>query len=96
MITPKQAMLIYLSLLTTPIFTRQNARRAPIGLNSMGAGCERWKIKNNEDKTRAIYFSHRIKPSESLLTLNEENIPFVNSVKYLGVNFEKKLHVDHT
>jgi hypothetical protein len=33
----------------------------------------RWNIKINEDKTQAIYFSHRIRPPESLLTLNEQN-----------------------
>jgi hypothetical protein len=27
----------------------------------------------------------------SLLTLNERNIPFVNSVKYLSVIFDKKI-----
>jgi hypothetical protein len=48
-------------------------------------------MKINEDKTRAIYFSHRIRPPESLLTLNGWNIPFENSVKYLGVIFDKKI-----
>jgi hypothetical protein len=48
-------------------------------------------IKMNEDKTQAIYFSHRIRPPESLLTLNGRNIPFVNNVKYLGVIFDKKI-----
>jgi hypothetical protein len=58
----------------------------------MTAWCKQWK-KNNEEKTRAIYFSHRIKPPESLLTLNGHNIPFVNSIKYLyiGVIFDKKI-----
>jgi hypothetical protein len=28
---------------------------------------------------------------DSLLTLNERNIPFVNSVKYLGVIFDKRM-----
>jgi hypothetical protein len=52
---------------------------------------KRWNIKINEDKTRALYFSHRIRPSESLLTLNGRNIPFVNNVKYLGVISDKKI-----
>jgi hypothetical protein len=46
-------------------------------------------IKNNEDKTQAIYFSHRIR--ESLLTINGQNIPSVNNVKYLGVIFDRKI-----
>jgi hypothetical protein len=44
---------------------------------------EGWNIKINEDKTKGIYFSHRIRPPESLLTINGQNIPFVNNVKYL-------------
>jgi hypothetical protein len=64
-------------------------RKFQHGLNSMAAWCERWNIKINEDKTRAIYFSHRIKPPETLLTLNGRNIPFVNCVKYLGLIFDK-------
>jgi hypothetical protein len=60
----------------------------------MAAWCGRWNIKINEDKTLAIYFSRRIRSPESLLTLNGRNIPFVNSVKYLGVIFDKKIHVE--
>jgi hypothetical protein len=41
--------------------------------------------------TRAIYFTHRNRPPDSLLTLNGWNIPFVNSVKYLGVIFDKRM-----
>jgi hypothetical protein len=48
-------------------------------------------IKINEYKAQAIYFSHRIRQPESLLTLNGQNIPFVNNVKYLGVIFDKKI-----
>jgi hypothetical protein len=42
--------------------------------------------------------SRRIRPPGSLLTLNGQDIPFVNSVKYLGVIFDKeitwRLHVE--
>jgi hypothetical protein len=41
--------------------------------------------------TWAIYFSHWIRPPESLLTLNGWNIPFVNSVKHHVVTFDKKI-----
>jgi hypothetical protein len=53
--------------------------------------CERWNIKINEDKTQVIYFSHRISPPESHLTLNGRNITFVNHVNYLGVTFDKNI-----
>jgi hypothetical protein len=66
-------------------------RKLQRGLNSMAAWCERWIIKINEDKIRTIYFSRRIRPPESLLTLSGRNIPFVNSVKYLGVIFDKNI-----
>jgi hypothetical protein len=66
-------------------------RKLQRGVNSLAAWCERWNIKINEDKSRAIYFSHRIRRPESLLTLNGRNIPFVNNVKYFGVIFDKKI-----
>jgi hypothetical protein len=61
------------------------------GLDSIVAWCKRWNIKINEDKTWAIYFTHRNRPPDSLLKLNGWNIPFVNSVKYLGVLFDKRM-----
>jgi hypothetical protein len=61
------------------------------GLDSMVAWCERLNIKINEDKTQAIYFSHRNRQPDYLLTLTRRNIPFVNSVKYLGVIFDKRM-----
>jgi hypothetical protein len=57
----------------------------------MEALCKCWNIEVNEDKTLALYFSHQIRPSESLPTWKGRNIPFVNSVKYLGVIFDKKI-----
>jgi hypothetical protein len=57
----------------------------------MDAWCKRWNIQLNELKAQAIYFSHPIRTSEPLLTLNGLNIPFVNSVKYLGAIFDKKI-----
>jgi hypothetical protein len=57
----------------------------------MAAWCERCNIKINEDKNWVIYFTHRNRPPDFLLTLNGRNIPFVNSVKYLGVIFDKRM-----
>jgi hypothetical protein len=57
----------------------------------MAEWSKRWNIKINEDKMQAIYFSHRIRPPESLLTINGQNIPFVNNVKFLGVIFDRKI-----
>jgi hypothetical protein len=57
----------------------------------METWCERWSIKINEDKTWGIYFSLSRRPPESRLTLNGQDIPFVNSAKYLIVIFNKKV-----
>jgi hypothetical protein len=66
-------------------------RKIQRGLDSMAAWCKHWNIKINEDKTRVIYFTRRNRPPDSLLTLNGRNIPFVNSVKYLSVLFDKSM-----
>jgi hypothetical protein len=38
-----------------------------------------------------IYFSHRGGLPESHLTLNGRNIPFSNSITYLGITFDKRV-----
>jgi hypothetical protein len=64
----------------------------------MAIWCESWNIKINYEKTRAIYFSHRITQPGFLLTLNGRDISFVNSIKYLCVIFDKeitwRLHIE--
>jgi hypothetical protein len=50
-----------------------------------------WNIKINEDVIQAIYFSHRLMPPEAHLTVNGQNIAFINHVKYLGVTFDKRI-----
>jgi hypothetical protein len=64
----------------------------------METGREYWIIKLNEGNTQGIYFSRSRRPHESHLTQNGRNIPFVNSVKYLGLIFSKKvtwgLHIE--
>jgi hypothetical protein len=73
-------------------------RKLQRGLNAMEEWWEKWNIKINEEKTRAVYFSKRLRRVEAYLTLKGRVIPFVNDVKYLGVTFDKKItwrkHVD--
>jgi hypothetical protein len=66
-------------------------RRLQGGPSNIETWCERWNIKINEAKIQAIYFSHGLRPPEANLTLNEQNIPFVNHVKYLGVTSGKRI-----
>jgi hypothetical protein len=66
-------------------------RKLQRGLSSMEAWCERWNIKINEGKTQGIYFSHSRRPPVSRLTLNGKDIPFIHSITYLGVTFDKKI-----
>jgi hypothetical protein len=66
-------------------------RKLQHGLSSMETWCERWNINIYQDKTQGIYFSRSRLPPESHLTLNGRNISFLNSAKYLGVIFDKKM-----
>jgi hypothetical protein len=73
-------------------------RKLQRGLNALEEWCEKWNIKINEDKTRAVYFSKRLRRVEAYLTLKGRAITFVNDVKYLGVTFERRItwrtHID--
>jgi retron-type reverse transcriptase len=65
-------------------------RKLQRGLSAIEKWCEHWNIKINEDKTRAVYFSKRIRRNEMCITLKGQNIEFVNNVKYLGVILDLK------
>jgi hypothetical protein len=64
------------------------------GLSPIEMWCKHWNLRINEDKIHSIYFSHRLRPPEAHLTLNEWN------VKYLCVIFNKRstlrLHIKMT
>jgi hypothetical protein len=70
------------------------------GLTAVGSWFQRWNIRINEGKTKAIYFSKRRRMPGDDLQLNGRNIPFVNSAKYLGVIFDRRmtwrLHIEKT
>jgi len=89
--------LVILSMIHTHTHTHKTARseryvirKLQRGLSLLESRCKRWSTKINEDKTQTIYFSHRRRPVEAHLTLKGRNIPFVNSVKYLGVISDRK------
>jgi hypothetical protein len=66
-------------------------RKLQHSLNSIEMWCKCWNININKDKTQAIYVSHRLRPPEVHLTLNRQNIPSVNHVKYLSVIIKKRI-----
>jgi hypothetical protein len=76
MIPPKPPVWTQLSLRTTHVYMQQTARRAMFcERSSVGSTlCKRWNIKINEDKTRAIYFTCRNRPPDSLLKLNGRSL----------------------
>jgi hypothetical protein len=59
-----------------------------------------WTLEHKEeDKSQAIYFSHRRRSVEAYFTVEGRDIPFVNNAKNLGVIFDKKkntcrLHIE--
>jgi hypothetical protein len=61
------------------------------GLIAVGSWCQRWNLKINEGKTQAIYITRRRRMPGDDLQRNGRNIPFVNSVKYLGVIFDRRM-----
>jgi hypothetical protein len=78
---------------------RRVLNRLQRGLTAVGSWCQRWNIKINGKKTQAIYFSKRRRMPGDDLQLNGRNIPFVNSVKYIGVIFFRRmtwrLHIEN-
>jgi hypothetical protein len=68
------------------------------GLKAMEGWREKWNIKINEDKTQVVYFSKRLRRVEAHLMLKGRAITFVDTVKYLGVTFNRKItwktHID--
>jgi hypothetical protein len=91
---------VHLSLLATEKHERRVLNKVQRDLTAVGSWCQRWNIKINEGKTQAIYFSKRRRMPGDDLQLNGRNIPFVNSVKYLGVIFHRmmtwRLHIEKT
>jgi hypothetical protein len=59
-------------------------------LNLFQIWFNQWRIKINENKSSHITFTLRPNISPPL-TLNNNIIPFVNSVKYLGIHLDKRL-----
>jgi hypothetical protein len=61
-------------------------------IDSVSDYFKNWKIKINEDKTQAIYFTRCTKNvPTSKLKINNVEVAWTNEVKYLGVYLDKRL-----
>lgn len=84
----------------TAIFTSSKQIRGVLsklqkGLNAANRYFRKWKIKPNPEKSQAICFpsnnSKRLIPSHNL-DMNNNEIPFGDNAKYLGIILDKKLN----
>jgi hypothetical protein len=70
---------------------RRMLNKLQCGLTDVGSWCQRWTIKIREGKIQTIYFSKRRRMPGNDFQLNGRNIPFINSVKYHGVIFDRRM-----
>jgi hypothetical protein len=70
--------------------TSPNNRRCGVGGVVCGSAP---RLYDSTDRVlfRDIYVSERLRSPEAHLTLNGQNIPIVNHVKYLGLIFDKRI-----
>ena len=68
-------------------------------LDELLAWCELWKTKINAGKSQVLLFyphTHKRRQRPNInLTYNAVSIPEVETLKYLGIHFDKKLQWDH-
>jgi hypothetical protein len=76
-------MSIRFSLLMTSVCMRHSSKEGYV-LRKLQRGLS----AINEDKTQAIYLSHRLIPPEAYFTWNEWNIPIVSNVKVCLCNLQ--------
>lgn len=64
-------------------------------VNEIATWYRRWKIKINATKTQAIQFTKGRTPPDRNIEIDDTQIPWSNSVKYLGITLDKKLTWKH-
>jgi hypothetical protein len=60
------------------------------GLTAVNSWRERSNVNINKRKSQAMYICRRIKVPDEVLQLNGRDVPFANSVTYLGVTFDRR------
>lgn len=78
-------------------FRMSSVTKLQCALDRLTSFFYKWKIKVNDDKTQAVFFTRkrnfRFYPSNHL-TINGTSIPWSDNLKYLGVYLDKKLIYD--
>ena len=62
-----------------------------LALNQIHVWCNHWGLKVSETKTKAIIFTNKRKFNPTPLHINNKVVPFVTSMKFLGLIFDQKL-----
>lgn len=66
--------------------------RLQLSIQLLQSYFSKWKLKLNDTKTEAIMFSRQRNVPSRCLRINDHRIPWQNSVKYLGVNLDRKMN----
>lgn len=66
--------------------------RLQLSLDGLKAYFQDWKLKLNDAKTEAIMFSRKQRAPARTIRIGGHCIPWRDTVKYLGITFDKKLN----
>ena len=67
------------------------AEQTQVALNILADWAQEHNLSFNADKTKAMVFTTRYKYEKPVLTINGKAIEYVDSFKYLGIIFDKRL-----
>jgi hypothetical protein len=103
---PRHLELNFICSQTIPVFTRHRNSNAVFSANYNEKSLQRIRGVSTETwismkgKTRAIYFSRRVRVPEDALQPNGRDIPVVNNATYLGITFDRTTtwihHIERT
>lgn len=82
------------ALYTSSRYAKQIIKRLQIGVNKFHRYFKRWKIKLNNEKANAIFFTNRRTrqlPGDRKITIDGHEVEWSNTLKYLGLLYDKKI-----
>ncbi|KAJ8977115.1 hypothetical protein NQ317_005243, partial [Molorchus minor] len=103
--TPRTSIALYAD--DTAILARSRRARTAIqylqeAVDQLEGWCDRWKISINAEKSKSVLFRrcYSETPGNDHVTYGGENVPWTDSVKYLGVTMDRSLtwrmHIEST